>query len=258
MNPKAEILHAFIRDEEEALGAGRNQGHFWTMNHHRIGPLVPQAGKLLDGNREAIEALYFHLMRRAGGIPAHPKSEPAHLIAAYQKVLPIIDTPVLNALPRHTSLYIFGFDDMGALPDAGSSEITDFISRMKIVAQVGKYSTMPAQRKAQPRFEPFLDAAPRILRTLQHLNYRHDRRYPHRDDIYNYTDLRFWGLVLITLMAQSTRADTLEGFLDAIPGLPKSTDHLDVLHAYVGAITPRVGPDETRFLALCERLAQKV
>lgn len=258
MNTKADILHSFITDEEDALRAGRNQGHFWTMNHHRIGPLVPQAGKLLAGDQAAIEALYFHIMRRTGGIPVHPKSEPAHLVAAYQKVLPIIDTPVLNALPRHTALYVFGFDDTGTLPDAGPSGIADFISRMKLVAQTGKYSTMPAQRKAQPRFEPFLDDAPRVLHMLQHLNYRHDRRYPHRDDIYNYTDLRFWGFFLITLMAATTRADALEGFLKAIPGLPKSADHLEVLHAYVEAIVPRATPNETRFMTLREQLARQV
>ncbi|MBB3163856.1 hypothetical protein FHS25_004351 [Rhizobium laguerreae] len=112
----AKLLRTFIADENEAF-ADRCQGKFWPANHYRIGPLATKASGLLDPN-EQID-FYFHFMRIAGGAPSVGDKEMPLLLEAYRRMLPFLDLGgVIQMSRRHKLLFVFGFDDTGALPAA--------------------------------------------------------------------------------------------------------------------------------------------
>ncbi|MFS8147335.1 hypothetical protein [Rhizobium sp. BR 249] len=249
-NPDANLLRTFIADENQAF-AERRQGKFWPANHHRIGPLAAKVSGLLDPN-EQID-FYFHFMRVAAAVPSVGDKEMPLLLEAYGRMLPFLDLGgIIQMSRRHKLLFVFGFDDTGALPSGETVSAKALKARLKLITQVGAYTTMPAQREKKAKFAPFTDEAVRILEVFRHLGYRHDRRYG--EDLYSVTDLRFWGMVFICLLNKATRADLLADMLEGKYDLMRRAEQQAILHRYVEAVLPDVGPDEERFLMLAQRL----
>ncbi|OWV80478.1 hypothetical protein ATY78_07270 [Rhizobium sp. R635] len=248
-NPDANLLRTFISDENQAF-AERRHGKFWPANHHRIGPLAAKVSGLLDPN-EQID-FYFHFMR-AAAVPSVGDKEMPLLLEAYGCMLPFLDLGgIIQMSRRHKLLFVFGFDDTGALPSGETVSAKALKARLKLITQVGAYTTMPAQREKKAKFAPFAGEAVRLLEVFRHLGYRHDRRYG--EDLYSVTDLRFWGMVFICLLNKATRADLLADMLEGKYDLMRRAEQQAILHRYVEVVLPDVGPDEERFLMLAQRL----
>lgn len=196
-------------------------------------------------------AFYLHFMRRSGEAPAVADREMPLLIQAYRRLLPVIDLPGAMAR-RHTLLFLFGFDEAGALPSGETQNVKTLKARLKTLAQTGKYTSLPAQRQKQASFLAYAEEAPRLLQTLRHLGYRHDRR---GGDAYDTVNLVFWGMVLIILSDAATRAQLLADMLDGGYDLPQRDRHLGILHRTVCAVLADCPSDETEFHALAQRLA---
>jgi len=249
-NTDAKLLRTFITDENEAF-ANRRQGKFWPANHYRIGPLVTKAAGLLNPN-EQID-FYFHFMRVAGGAPSVGDKEMPLLLDAYRRMLPFLDLGgVIQMSQRHKLLFVFGFDDTGVLPSGETISAKALKARFKLITQVGNYTTMPAQRDKKAKFVLFADEAVRILETFRHLGYRHDRRYG--EDLYDVTNLRFWGMVFICLLNKATRADLVADMIEGKYDLTRRVEQLAILHRYIEAVLPDTEPDEERFRSLARQL----
>lgn len=247
----AELLAAFLEDEDAAFASG-GSGRFWPCNHYRIAPLVRQAPRLLEADRRV--DFYFHLMRQTGTVPTVSGKETPLLLAAYRRLLPVIDRPDKAQIARrHPLLFIFGFDAAGALASGEAGDPEALKTRLKLLALIGKYTSIPAQWAKKERFPPFAGEAERLLQTLRHLGYRHDRRYG--DDLYDYTNLTFWGMVLVILLNGATRAALLRDLLDGDHDLPRREQHFGILNRAVSALRPDFGAAETEFHALADRLA---
>ncbi|NLS00478.1 hypothetical protein HGP17_26925 [Rhizobium sp. P38BS-XIX] len=246
-----DLLETFISDEEAAF-AEKRQGKFWPANHHRIAPLATKLSGLLNPNQRT--AFYFHFMRVAGGAPAVNDKEMPLLTEAYRRMLPDLDLKgVIQMSRRHELLFVFGFDDTGAL-SAGETQISTALkARLKLLGQVGAYTSMPAQMDKKAKFAAFTSEAPRILETLRHLEYRHDRRYS--EDLYDVTNLRFWGMVFICLLNKDTRADIVADMFEGPYQLMRRVEQIATLHRYVQVVLPDATPDEARFLSLAAKLA---
>ena len=252
MTEHEDTLRNFIADENEAF-AERRQGKYWPRNHHRISPLVGKVSGLL-GPAERTE-FYFHLMRVDGSIPAVSDGELPLLLEAYRRLLPFLDLGgVIQMARRHTFLYVFGFDDSGALPGGETCSAKALREHLKLVAQVDSYTSLPAQRDKKARFAAHADRAERVLATLRHLGYRHDRRYD-RDDLYSLTDLNFWGMVFIALLNDQTRGELLDDMVGGRYDLVCRDEQLTQLHRYVEVVLPDAGPDEEKFRSLAGQLA---
>lgn len=251
-NTDAQLLRTFIADENEAF-ADRRQGKFWPANHHRIGPLATKASGLLDRDEQV--DFYFHFMRVAGGAPSVGEKEMPLLREAYRRMLPFLDLGgVIPMARRHKLLFVFGFDDAGILPSGETPSAKALNARLKLITQVGAYTTMPAQRDKKAKFLPFADEAVRILETLRHLGYRHDRRYG--EDLYDVTNLSFWGMVFICLLNKATRADLVADMVEGKYELMRRVEQLAMLHRYVDAVLPDAKPDEERLGSLARQLKE--
>jgi hypothetical protein len=243
-------LRAFISDEDAAF-ADKRQGKFWPTNHQRIGPLATKVSGLLKNDEKT--SFYFHFMRVAGGPPAVSDKEMPLLLDAYRRLLPYLDLKgIIQMSRRHQLLFVFGFDDTGVLPTGETRSAADLKSRLKLIGQIAAYTTMPAQREKKAKFVPFSGEAGRILETLRHLGYRHDRRYG--EDLYDVTDLRFWGMVFICLLNKDTRAEILGDMLEGHYELMRRVEQIAMLHRYVQTVLPDAEPDEDRFRSLAARL----
>ncbi|MGO8499881.1 hypothetical protein AB9F35_00140 [Rhizobium leguminosarum] len=247
---EAELLRTFIADENEAF-AGRRQGKFWPANHYRIGPLATKVSGLLDPNEQV--DFYFHFMRIAGGAPLVGDKEMPLLLEAYRRMLPFLDLgAVIPMSRRHKLLFVFGFDDTGALPSGETISAKALKARLKLIAQVGNYTTMPAQRDKKAKFVPFADEAVRILEVFRHLGYRHDRRYG--EDLYDVTNLSFWGMVFICLLNRATRAELVADMIEGKYDLMRRVEQQAILHRYIETVLPDIEPDEERFRLLARQL----
>lgn len=246
------LCRAFIADEDEALQQER-QGHFWPQNHHLLGPHAAKLPAALTPDQRT--RFYFHYLRVAGGIPAVSNKELPLLRDAYRQVLPLQDRgyPV-NSSERHINLLVFGFDESGSLPIGETSTATDLKTRLKLVSQLGKYTTLPNQRAKKVKFAPFAEDGERILQLLRHLRYRHDRRYG--DDLYDTVNLRFWGMVLTALLNPEVRTELVRDMLDGDMAFPNRETHLDILHKTVQAVLEDCAPRETEFHQWAGRLAE--
>ncbi|MCZ7450285.1 hypothetical protein O8B93_22125 [Agrobacterium rhizogenes] len=244
----AELIRTFITDENQALSDGR-QGKFWTQNHYRIRPLVTKADGLLTPQERT--DFYFHFMR-ASGVPLISETEIQLLRNAYRRMLPLLDRTDIRMIPRHNLLFIFGLDEAGILPSGETTSAKELKARLKLIAQVGSYTTQPAQRDKKAKFAPFVTDAVRILETLRHLGYRHDRRYG--GDTYDVTNLTFWGMVLIGLLSEAVRADLVGDMIEGKYDLVRRDEQIGMLHRYVEAVLPEIAPDEERFRSLAMQL----
>nr|WP_233141326.1 hypothetical protein [Haematobacter missouriensis] len=203
--PDSDLLRQFIADETESF-AQKRQGKFWPRNHHRLRPLSSRAAALL-GPAE-YEDFLFHLMRVTGGAPAVAQKHIPVLLDAYRRLIPHLDIgDVIQMARRHEMLFLFRFDDSGSLADGTLASTRDLKARLKLLAQIGAYTSQPAQRDKAAKFLPFAGDAGRILQTLRHLGYHHDRRYG--EDLYDITCLGFWGMIFIALLSSDTRPELL-------------------------------------------------
>lgn len=249
-DPDRALLLAFIADAQDSLAEGR-PANFWPRNHHRLRPIEKRAKDLLSPAEHA--DYLFHRFCRTGGFPVMAERDLPLLIPVWRRILPHLDGAPARSISRHMMLYLFGFDDSGALPDELPPTGKDLKARLKLIDQITAYTTQPAQRAKQARFATFASEAPRILRALRHLGYNHDRR--HGGEIYDVTNLSFWGMVFVVLLNPATRAELLDDMLGDTYRLVQREDQLSMLDAYVKAVAPDASPDETRFLELAARLA---
>ncbi|MFC2253932.1 hypothetical protein ACETRX_30160 [Labrys portucalensis] len=244
------LLRNFLDDENQAFSE-RRQGQFWPSNHYQISPLATKVSGLLDPSERT--DFYFHFMRVTGSVPSVDDKEMPLLLDAYKRILPFLDLGgIIQMSRRHTLLFVFGFDDTGVLPSGEAISAKALKARLKLIAQVDNYTTQPAQREKKARFVPFADQAGRILETFRHLGYRHDRRYG--EDLYDVTNLSFWGMVFIGLLNKSTRADLVTDMVEGKYDLMQQDEQIAMLHRYVEAVLPDVDSDEERFRALALRL----
>lgn len=252
MTEHAELLRTFIADENEAFPE-RRQGKFWPQNHYRISPLSTKADRLLDPNERT--DFYFHFMRVTGDVPPVSDKEMPLLLDAYKRLLPFLDLGgVIQMARRHIVLFVFGFDDMGVLPSGETTSAKALKTRLKLTAQVNNYATQPAQREKKAKFAVFADQAARILETLRHLGYRHDRPYG-EEDLYDVTSLSFWGMIFIGLLNKSTRAAFVADMVEGKYDLLRRDEQIAMLHSYVEAVLPDLEQDEEHFRSLAQRLA---
>ncbi len=246
-----ELIEAFLADEDAAFAEGV-VGQFWSSNHHRIRPLVGRIADLLDS--DARPAFYLYFMCRTGEIPAVSEDELPFLIDGYRRLLPFIDQPDKAHLARrHVMLFAFGFDESGALASGETRSAKELKARLKLLTQTSKYTSLPAQWEKRANFLPFASEAERLLQTFRHLGYRHDRRFG--DELYDIMNLTFWGMVLIVLSNELTRADLLHDMLNGDYGLMQRDKHLGIFHKAVRAVVADTEPEDIRFRDLADRLA---
>ncbi|MFV0333309.1 MAG: hypothetical protein ACK5JR_04480 [Tropicimonas sp.] len=248
-----DLLQSFIADANAAFAEGR-AGQFWPRNHHRLRPLAGKLGRLIEP-QERVD-FYFHFMRLNGVAIAVREPEMPLMTEAYRRLVPLFDEGgTVGIARRHVMLFLFGFDETGSLPDGETRSAAEMKARLRLIAQAGKYTSLPAQRSRKSGFLPFVDQAPRCLQALRHLGYDHDRRYG--DESYNYTDLDFWGMVLVCLLNRETRSDVVSDMTSGGYSLKFPEQHAANLHRSVEAVLPDVAPQEREFLALAQRLRER-
>ena len=126
-----ELLREFVTDEAASL-AQKRQGKFWPQNHHRLRPLLPKVAKLLEPSD--YEDFLFHLMRVTGGVPAIVQKDVPILLSAYRRLIPYLDLGgIVQMARRHEMLFLFGFDDNGALPDGMLTSAQDLKARLRLL-----------------------------------------------------------------------------------------------------------------------------
>lgn len=250
-----ELLTTFVRLAGNAETA-YEAAEFWASNHHLISPLVPRADKFLDA--ESHEALLHHLMRRTFTIWPAPKQHFERIVSAYRAILPIIDDPQKNRLRRHCGLFLFGFDDAGALSGGPTLTAQDYEAYRKFLTYAASFTNIPAQWKKSGKFGEFSGLAPRMLETLRQLGYNHDRFYPGNPTLYDRTDLVFWAMALVVAMTPGLGGELLADLLDENLALPCRDAQLATLSRLVDAIRPSVAADEVQFHALADQLAARI
>jgi hypothetical protein len=228
-DPQAKLLADFIADEAAAFP--NEQGGFWPSNHHRITASLGKVPQFLDPEKRV--CFYFHYLRVSGRIPVVSEGELPSLVAAYRGLLPRIDQGFPNQAKRLDTLFAFGFDDDGPLPDGETSSAVDLKRHIATLTQTKRYTTLPAQRKNGDRFKPFIGEAPRVLQTFWHLNYRHDRRYSD----YTATNLTFWGLALVALLNEQTHAELIHDMHEGNYDIPEREKYLEILDEYLTAVS---------------------
>ncbi len=187
-------------------------------------------------------------MRVSGDIPAVAGAEITLLVEAYRQLLPIIDQADISQMARcHHLLYVFGFDDTGALGEIGDAK--ELAARLKLIAQVGKYTTLPAQREKRASFLPFVGEAGRLLQTLRQLSYHHNRLYK------DLLSLSYWGMMLIILLNEGTRTELLRDVVEERYAIPYRDQRLALLHDFVQSVLPDCPADEADFHELAGRLS---
>jgi hypothetical protein len=246
---QTKLFKAFLADETAAWAEDR-QGEFWPSNHHRLDPALPDLPLCLEPADR--ERCYCHLLRVSGGIPAVAETEFPLLVAGYRQLLPDIDRGFPNRASRLKTLFAFGFDGEGALSGGATAGAKELKLRNKVLAQTAKYTSLPSQREKLEKFRPLAGEAERILQVLRHLGYRQGRR---NADGEGYTDLTFWGLILVALLDPAVRLALVRDMLEGGFDIPRRDVHLAVLNKTVQAVVPECGPDETAFRALAARLS---
>jgi hypothetical protein len=244
------ILSTFIKDEDAALKSG-HQGPFWPMNHYRIRNAILKADQLLESTDR--QKLYFHYLRLSGQVPVVSNNELPHHVEGYRRLLPLLDTSQADLARRHNLLFVFGFDEKGALPDGTIGNAKQLKDYLKLTAQCAKYTNLSAQRAKLQNFGAHTHHAERLYQTLRHLGYCHDRRYG--PDIYSVTDLSFWGMVLVILLHEGRRVDLLHDFLEGGYSIPQKDKHFAILHATAEAVLSTHPAIDERFRKLAEQLA---
>ncbi|QEI06448.1 hypothetical protein FXN63_11855 [Pigmentiphaga aceris] len=245
------LLTRFIDDEDAALAAGR-QGKFWPANHYQISPLFTKADRLLEPTQRV--RLYTHVMRIAGLVPAVSDKELPLLTEAYRVLLVQIDENSFGHLAgRLELLFCFGFDDQGYLPSGPTSSAAELKARLKLVNQLGKYTSLPGQRDKLKNLQAFSGEAVRVLEVLRHLRYRHTRRADHDEHDWSIS-LMFWGFVLIGLLSPSTRVALVQDLIGNVYALTHQDRRLAILHETVQAVLP-LAEDDADFVAQAAKLA---
>lgn len=244
LDPSA-LARAFIADETDPGSRKR----FWTMNHHRLGPIAGKVAKAVEPSERV--AFYRFYMQRSGGFPPVPNGDIPLLLEAYRLLLDDIDELGANhMMTRLASLYMFGFDETGELADGVLDDAGTLKARTKSLTQVGKYTSLPAQRDKMDKFRPFAGEAPRLLQALRHLDYVHDRE---RAEHFGVVDLDLWGMILIVLLNPATRTDYLRAVLES-EALPDRVQYLGILHKTVRAVMAGENGIDTEFAELASEL----
>lgn len=243
------LLSTFIADEDEALGTGR-QGQFWPTKHYLVTEALSKAEHHLEPADR--QQAYCHYMRLSGLIPTTSDAEFPHLVAAYRKLLPLLDTRDAGLTRRHLLLFCFGFDENGALPDGVTSRGKDLRSYLKLTAHCLKYSHLPGQRAKVQSFRSYAHFGERIYQTLKHLGYYCQRQYG--PDNATTTDLLFWGMVLVVLLHEGRRADLVDDFLHGAHAIPHRDKHLATLNKTLQSVLSEGSIEDARFRDLAEQL----
>jgi hypothetical protein len=244
------LLSTFIADEDDALRTGR-QGQFWPMKHYLVTAALSKAEHHLEPADR--QQACCHYMRLSGLIPTTSDAEFPHLVTAYRKLLPMLDTRDAGLTRRHLLLFCFGFDENGALPDGVTSSGKELRNYLKLTAHCLKYSHLPGQRAKVQSFRSYAHFGERIYQTLKHLGYYCQRQYG--PDNATTTDLLFWGMVLVVLLHEGRRADLVHDFLHGAHSVPRRDDHLATLNKTVQSVLSEGSIEDARFRALTEQLA---
>jgi hypothetical protein len=245
------VLFDFIQAGDAAFAAG-GQDRFWPMNHHRITPLIPKAGKLLT--KRDHRSLLFHAMRRGMMPKSRNPEDLAALIDVYRRLVPLLDQAQVNSLDRLPALFRFGFDDTGALPGSDERSAADDTRHARFLDYAWSYTNIPGQTKKIGKFAAFTDLAPRMLVTLRHLRYNHDRRYSGDPDYYNYNSLLFWAMAHVLLLDPRTASPFLADMMDDALKLPLKETQLDILDDITRAACREAPRDDAAFARLAEKL----
>lgn len=225
-----EMLLAFIEDEDYAIATGK-QGYLWPSHHGLIASSILKAGWHLSEDQRT--QAYFHYLRLNKLPPALPQGEFSHLVTAYRKIIPILDSSSAYLARRHILLFCFGFDERGSLPDGATTNPEQLKDFTKFIVQCQKYTSLPGQRAKVKNFTAFAHHSERLYQTLKHLGYRYDRRYG--DTIWS-IDLVFWGMVLTILLNEKRGTDLLHDFLRGDYKISFRDKNLPLLHMTAQAV----------------------
>lgn len=183
-------------------------------------------------------------------LAAVPQAEFAALQQAYRRLL-TLDRPAVLARPLPL-LWLFGFDERGPVTGGPTADASELKQRLKLLAYVGKFTNLPGQRAKARNFTAFTSQGERLLATLRHLGYRHEQR----EDDYWFTQLSFWGMVMVVLLTPGARVELLRDFVDSDLKLPRLGEHHAILLGHAKAALPLAEPAEPDFIALIERLSR--
>jgi hypothetical protein len=229
MTPSSlEILEAFITDEDSAL-VKRKQGHFYPSNHHRISPLVAKAPKILGPSER--RQFYFHLLRLNHPPAIKIEEEVPVLVEAYRQLLPLFDRGYPDThLDNATGVLLFGFDNVGALPEEPPVNLANYTTFFKCWQHLNSSSHIPAMLKKRQKFQD-LASNPTILNRVQkamtHIRYQHNGAYV--------SCLWFWAMIYILLNAQTTAEASVKGLLAAHNGSADFAVYKETICRFISA-----------------------
>ena len=223
----ASFFREYIADEEAALREGR-QGHFYASNWPALESMREMVEDLLGP--EERQRLYFHWMR-AQGKAWCSKNDFDLLKRAYQEIIPMLDFsyPRNISFQRFIGIYLFGFDDRGALTEGATVDFESFSKFNVILSSFVSWKELPKKKKKFSSFANTPGIAARILQTLRHVNYRH---VPYDVDAFSTLNVDFWCLCFIVLLNARTSPQLVGDLRAAQSNLPNSSDrlkHLDFL-----------------------------
>ncbi len=198
------------------------------------------------------ELLRQFITYERNALAAVPQAEFAALQQAYRSLLPL-EKGRPGGLPRSLPLlWLFGFDENGPVAGKPTANAAELNRRLKLLNYLGKFDHLPGQRSKARNLAAFVGEGERLLATLRHSDYRHEKR----GDDYWVTNLGFWGMVMIVLLTPGSRVDLLRDFLDGGLNLPRQSEHHAILLDHAEAALPLAQPAEPEFIALIDRLSQ--
>lgn len=119
----------------------------------------------------------------------------------------------------------------------------------KMVRDLERYTTLPAQRAKVAKLVAHAGCGARILATLRQVRYREGELDP-----FLVNNLFYWGLVLVALLDRDHRLALLRDLMDGAYTLPHREQQLVLLHATVQAVLP-FAADDPEFAERAQRLA---
>lgn len=249
----ADILRGLIAAQAECMelaraGKGTGRSAYWARNHPRISPHLAQAHVLLSEDERRV--LYATLLRM-GMFPQIKGGDLPLLLAGYRDILPDYALGQGMGAARLQMLQVFGFDDKGEVEGGPPVDLAMLKARSKPVDQALRFSHLPGQRAKAAGFAALEGHAPRILSVLRHVGYRHDHRTGY-EATYEYTNLLFWGFVLVALMAEATRDAVIADMVGPDYEIPMRALHEDILHETLTALQITAGPDAAALAERCE------
>lgn len=226
-----ELLLAFIEMEDMQLQSGMFDEKWYAEHWETLKNTAYRADDLV--NKDDLETLYFHLIRKDALLP-YGMEHYELLEKAYKKQTLYFDTKKYGypytLMSRLEGLFIFGFDDKITVAKNNRGH-NDFRRLLTSWHRMNAYTSINGILEAKESLTPYASeeyTITRIIKTLEGLGFVHD--YPKFEADYQYTNLPFWVMMAMLILNSSEQAkDSIENY-KSLNNLPFYEKQMEILN----------------------------